>query len=51
MNRLKYKLLRWLLGDICTRSNCEQCRLRGSGRYSCKQNDIYPQARRVWRIK
>lgn len=51
MNRLKFRLLLWLLGDICERSECKHCRLRGNGRYDCKQSDVFAAARRAWKIK
>lgn len=59
MNRIKYWLLRWLLNDICQRSDCESCGLAGIGGYCspdgepwnvCFENDVFVQARKVWRI-
>lgn len=51
MNRLKFRLLLWLMGDICERNECKHCGLRGSGRYDCKQSDVFAAGRRAWKIK
>ena len=49
VKRLKYKLLVWLLGEICERSDCKRCRFY-HGR-ECHQGDTYAQARRVWGLE
>ena len=57
LNKLKFKLLGWLLGDICEKAGgdytCDKCYLRvGEGEYGpCGQNDIFRQAVRSWRLK
>ena len=57
INRLKYLILRALLGDICKRSSCDDCMLTcrveiadyvGTG---CEENDILYQARKVWKVE
>lgn len=54
MGRIKYKLLCWLLGDLCARSECGVCELwqyaYGNHYCPCNENDIYRQARKVWKI-
>lgn len=61
-NRFKFELLRWLLGDICCKSDCENCIMRtpvvirgieqdidlGMG---CEEQYVFYQARKVWRIE
>lgn len=55
MGWIKYKLLCWLLGDLCVRSRCDSCRMMnfsyGDHYCPCNENDIYIQARKVWGIK
>ena len=57
LRRFKYLLLRWLLGDICLKSDCSSCMLsheieiggyRGPG---CMENDVFYQARKVWKLE
>ena len=56
LRRIKYRLLRWLLDDICDRfeSECEKCFLTneinvdGYKCSACFQDDVLRQARRVW---
>ena len=58
-NRFKYLLLRWLLDDICRKSDCENCIMRTRVRidscdykgWGCEEQDIFYQALRVWRIE
>lgn len=57
-NRIKFELLRWLLGDICCRSECENCVMRTmvdicSDRFAmgCEEQDVFYQARKVWGIE
>ena len=40
LRRIKYRLLRWLLDDICEKSTCVSC--------CCFETDIFTQARKVW---
>lgn len=56
LNRIKYRLLRMLLNDICCESDCGNCSMRtrlevldyvGMG---CEERDIFYQARKVWGI-
>lgn len=55
--RLKYRLLTWLLGDICMRSHemCYGCTMcyedPDDGAPGCCENDIRIQARRVWGLE
>ena len=57
VRRIKYKLLCWLLDDICLKSNCKDCALGHIKRAgcmhgpACEENDIFVQARRAWCIK
>ena len=54
LNRIKYRLLRWLLDDICCKSECEKCVLSHAitvGDYqgnACHEEDVFYQARTVW---
>lgn len=51
----KYKLLCWLLGDICQQSDCDTCGLNtGESVISlcpCVENRIYTQARKAWNLE
>lgn len=54
--KLKFKLLDWLLGDICRRSGdgdtCECYLSSNDGPYfKCVQNKVYRQAVRAWKLK
>ena len=55
LNKLKFKLLGWLLGDICRRSDysCSKCYLcLDEGEYGrCGMTDVYRQAVRAWKLK
>lgn len=57
LERLKYRLLRWLLGDICMRSHgmCYGCQIRYTdeedGSACCGINDILWEARRAWGLE
>lgn len=51
---IKYKLLNWLLRDICKKSNCVTCNINydGWGRFCPRNNSlILLQAKQAWRIK
>lgn len=58
-NRFKYRLLVWLLGDICCKSDCKNCIMRTRVRFEgcdyedwgCEEQDVFYQARKVWRIE
>lgn len=55
-NRFKYRLLRWLMDDICEQGDCNNCWLynktnfAGTDCYACHQGDVFRQARKVWGI-
>lgn len=56
--RIKYRLLMWLLGDICEKSECEKCRMGGecsipgfTNNIQCYENEVSVQARRVWKLE
>lgn len=58
IRRIKYRLLRWLLDDICEKSTCESCCMGGESTIpgfqnsiQCFDNDIFVQARRVWGLE
>ena len=57
LNRLKYLILRALLGDICTKSSCDNCILTRRVEIcdyvgtTCEENDILYQARKVWKVE
>ena len=63
LRRIKYKLLRWLLCEICVKSDCESCRLcykaqielKSTGDIlegpACREDDILMQATKVWGVK
>lgn len=52
---LKYKTLRWLLNDVCKKSDCADCEMaRADNRdhfCMCAENGIFVQARDVWGIE
>lgn len=56
LRKFKYKLLRWLLDDICKKSNCNACTLSykievaGYKGDACKEGDIFYQARNAWNL-
>jgi len=49
IRRLKYKLFKWLLRDMCNKSECNRCAMRRTKH--CKIFDVRLQAMRAWRIK
>ena len=58
LGRIKYRLLRWLLDDICEKSVCESCRMGGECSIAgiphsiqCFENEVFVQARRVWKLE
>lgn len=62
LRRIKYRLLRWLLDDICMRhsplaSDCVKCPMSYEAHVddligpACLQNDIFVQARKVWKLE
>lgn len=62
LRRIKYRLLRWLLDDICKRGgveawDCKKCTLDyeidvdGFRGWSCLLNDVFAQARKVWGLE
>lgn len=51
---IKYKLLCWLLGDICRRTeNCDRCKFNRGGCKieECTQSDAYGQGLTVWLLQ
>lgn len=53
-NRIKYKLLCWLLNDICRRTeDCDRCKFNRGGCKieECAQADAFGQALRVWNLE
>lgn len=50
-NRIKYRLLCWLLNDICKGSDCDTCVLDWRECFVSSKSDIYVQARKAWRIE
>ena len=55
INRIKYRLLAWLLIDICRKcETCTDCRMAGEIelddklRVACFEDDVRIQAREVW---
>lgn len=54
LGRIKYRLLKLLLDDICTNSDCHDCKLgseieiAGYFGKACGEDDIFSQARKVW---
>lgn len=56
-NRIKYELFGWLLDDICRKSDCADCTygrticIHGHPMEECVENDLYVQARKVWKIE
>lgn len=57
LNRLKYKIFVWLMGDICDKSQCEYCEfgcyceIAGESGLACTMNDAHVQARKVWGLE
>ena len=57
IRRIKYLLLRWLLGDICIKSNCDSCILSheievaGYRGKACEEGDVFYQAKKLWRLE
>ena len=58
LRRIKYKLLKWLLGDICEKSYCQECRMGGECNIpgikesiQCFENEVFVQARKVWGLE
>lgn len=56
LRRIKYRLLRWLLDDICIKSDCKDCymyheiNIDGYLGCACRQDDILRLARRAWNM-
>lgn len=54
IRRIKYRLLEWLLNDICIKSDCEKCDMTeeididGYKGGACMEMDVFRQARKVW---
>lgn len=54
IERIKYKLLCWLLGDICKNCKCDTCALSydievaGYKGNACREGDVFYQARNAW---
>lgn len=52
--KFKYRLLRWLLDDICEKSKCDTCALSyeievgGYKGNACREGDVFYQARNAW---
>ena len=55
IKRIKYRLLCYLLGDICKKSTCESCKICSCNLTNvycpCGENYIYKQARAVWGLE
>jgi len=57
LKRIKYKLLRWLLDDICLKSECQKCRLSyntkfcGSICHQCLEGEVFSQANKAWGLE
>lgn len=60
LNRIKYKILTKLLGELCVKSGgCRMCYARFDSdckskpvaRYLCPHGYIYEQAEKVWQIE
>ena len=57
LGRIKFKLLKWLLDDICMKSECRQCQLsseieiNGYVGTACGEEDIFIQARKAWGLE
>ena len=60
LGRIKYKLLKWLLDDICIKSECGECLLyraceieclKNTVFFECLENDVFKQARKVWGLE
>ena len=56
LRRIKYRLLRWLLDDVCKKVNCEECFLNheinvdGYKCSACYHYDIRRLARKAWNV-
>ena len=55
LNRIKYKLLNRLLGELCMKSGgCRTCAARigdvKGASFSCAHGYVYDQAEKVWKI-
>ena len=54
INHTKYRLLTWLLNDICLKcENCYECRMAGEielddKHIACFEDSVFIQAREVW---
>lgn len=52
---IKYRMLRWLLNDLCRKSDCAECELASTNNHDvicpCVENDIFVQGRKVWGIE
>lgn len=52
---IKYRLLRWLLNNLCEKSDCSDCKLSHTDDRDdicpCSENAIFVQARKVWDIE
>lgn len=57
LKRIKYKLLRWLLEDICLKSECKECHLRydtnfcGTVCHQCLKGEVFSQAYKAWGLE
>lgn len=63
LRRIKYKLLQFLLTDICVKSDCEKCVFCYKNRINlnntesileasaCNEDDVLTQARRAWGLE
>lgn len=57
INRIKYDLLKWLLGDICKGcSDCKECLLGHESEiysefYECSKDGVYTQAKKAWGLE
>lgn len=56
-SRIKYTLLKWLLDDICFKSECEDCHFSydtnfcGTVCHSCLEANVFVQASKVWGLE
>lgn len=55
IGQIKFRLLCWLLGDICMKSSCIDCEVDKGGDVDvmcpCGEKYIYTQARKVWGLE
>ena len=50
MKRIKYRLLLWLLRDICNKTrSCSKCELLRKG--ECSRFGVLGQARKAWKLE